>query len=183
MIHRYWTGDGAGPFEPWLGRAVRSMHYGVTDWTDDTLPAGWNEWLDEHASKVIEKDLPRHRANMVRWRLLWERGGVWMDSDVIPLRNLEQEVGAWTAAIGDTRTCAIVKLPPGHGLARAMLDAVENYSGPPASCPYVSGDKLLNTMTFKVGRLQLPFGSNGACMNVEDPVAVHVWVTSSDRIL
>lgn len=68
LIHRYWTGPSPLSVPP-------------LTLSDSDIPSSITKWLD--ARPVRPDDRPHHhRANMVRWWLLYEHGGVWMDCDI-----------------------------------------------------------------------------------------------------
>lgn len=191
LTHRYWTGDAEPPMEPWLGKVVAALHPNLTDWTDKSLPADIATLADELAPNVLPQDRVRHRANVVRWALLAEFGGTWLDHDVIPLRCLN-EPEAKTAAVGGpgpvtgpwARTSSIVNLPePQHALARWMTAQQRSYDGPPTRCPEASGDGLMarwpgiRTLSF----FPLPFDAQGRCYVAGDLPAITIWATTSRR--
>ncbi len=179
LIHRYWTGDRPPPAEPWLHQVIARLHPGdpVRDWVDATLPPGLVARLDVDP---LAAD-PRHRANVARWWLLRRYGGIWLDHDVIPLRPLPR--GVWTASLGRTRTGCAIRVPVGHGLPEAMLDAIDARPTSRSARPVdVSGDHLLQRVAAgwpDVAALGLPFDAVGAPMPVGFPWAVHLWATSS----
>ena len=179
MIHRYWTGDTPPPAEPWLGRVLEHLHPNmrVRPWTDRLLPAALTSRL---ADDPLGGD-PRHRANVTRWWLLDTYGGAWLDHDVIPLGPLPS--GAWTASLRTTRTGCAVRLPTGHGLPRAMLDAIDATPRDAQSRPVdVSGDHVLQRVAAGWPALEvrpLPFDAIGRAVPNDGAWAVHLWSTSS----
>lgn len=179
ILHRYWHGNDNPPAEPWLHQVLTNLHpdLQVRDWTDRDLPPALASRL---AVDPLGAD-PRHRANVARWWLLDAYGGVWLDHDVIPLRPLPQ--GAWTAALDTTRTACAVRLPQGHGLPRAMLDAIDATPRDAASTTVdTSGDHLLQRVAAgwpAVDTLPLPFDALGHPIPGIASWAVHLWTTSS----
>lgn len=180
MIHRYWAAGSPGPppADPWLGAVIANLHPGqvVRDWTDDTIPGRLRHRLD---ADPLTAD-PRHRANVARWWLLARHGGIWLDHDVIPLRPLPD--GAWTARLDQRCGCA-VRVPLGHELPSAMLDAIEAAPRTERSRPVdVSGDRLLHRVAagyLGLGSHPLPFDAAGRPVIGATPWAVHLWSTSS----
>lgn len=178
MIHRYHTGP---PMDVayFISGAVRDLHDEVVDWTDETLPDGVRSELDELGGMVPEQDLPRHRANIVRWWLLDEYGGTWLDHDVLPLRRLDRGPDV-TGAIGSMRCSCVVRLTAHHDLARRMLDEIRQ-APEGDSAPAVSGDHLLTRLCpTDMGKLHMPHTAVGR-LRLTPTWGIHLWATSSRR--
>lgn len=187
--HRYWTGIERPPMEPWLHHVVAGLHPNPVEWTDETLPDHIRQLADETAANALEEDRLRHRANVVRWALLAEYGGTWLDHDVIPLRRLVYPE-ARLAAVGGpggqhgtwVRSSCIVYLPgPQHPLALWMTAAHRNPQPSPQTAPYASGDRLLATApgVRRMPVIPLPYASDGKRMVGAHFDAVTTWATSS----
>jgi hypothetical protein len=116
LVHRYWTGgpppDYVGDFEA----AWRRLHpaWDVHTWGDRELPSKVVAWLDGLESFVRPPDIPRHRANAVRYWLLWRHGGIWADCDLEPLRSLEPLLDGrvFTATLSGRLEGAVIGGPP-----------------------------------------------------------------------
>jgi hypothetical protein len=100
-------------------------------------PAGVPNGVElRDASTVLPKSaLFRHKrtnslalfADWFRYRLLYERGGIWADADVICLRPFNYEdavVYAWLDE--ELINNAVLGLPPRHPLAQWMMECCEN---------------------------------------------------------
>lgn len=184
MIHRYWTGTAEPPLGPWVADAIANLHPGTQlhDWTDGSIPPELSQWLDAGQHKVLTDERLRHRANMARWWLIYQHGGIWLDHDVIPLRNLSG-LGPAVAAVGSDRSSAIIVAPRGHELARWMLTAIDKYQGAPRTSYRVSGDAVLAGAPFpRLGLIRFPLDAAGQSLHVDDPAAVHLYNTSSTKL-
>ena len=178
MIHRYWHGGQLPATEPWVGSTLRGMGP-VTDWTDDTLPPEVVAWLDAHAAQVRPTDALRHRANLVRWWILSELGGVWCDHDVIAFQPLDQLPRPFCAAHAGSPCTSVLGFDVGHRVPLVMLDAI-------AAAPLVgqfrsrdvSGERALRWVIISDVELRpLPFDSLGRAEG--KPWAVHLFASAS----
>jgi hypothetical protein len=146
MIHIYWHTD---PSEA-VQRAAEAWRQiageGAVIWTPADLPA-----IVERAQASCEDvaliDHVRHVANVVRWHLLYEQGGVWADADVTPLRRPNgylSRQNPWCVGLGSVPTPFICGGPAGHDLwARTLAAALDH---PQGSSPAASGGRLLQSM-------------------------------------
>lgn len=177
MIHRYWSGP-APSTEPWIGNTLRQFG-SLKDWTDRTLPASVVAWLDEHAGQVRAEDALRHRANLVRWWILSEHGGVWVDHDVIAFEDLSALRRPFCAAHSGTPCTSVLGFDPGHPVPLAALEAINSAPlvAERATSPAVSGERLLaRILTPDVQMQPLPFDSNGR--REGRPWAVHMYASA-----
>lgn len=180
MIHRFWIGP-PHPRATWTGTVIDTTCAGTRrDWTPDTLPAS----ID-----VPDDPDPRHVANVVRYQLLHEFGGLWLDHDVIPLTNLCRARGPWVAGMGPHRSACVMWFPePGHPLLAALVDdAMLTTTGLSRDR---SGDRLLGRLLPRyhdvgVNEAVLPYDSVGRRVRRlhGQPEAIHLWETSSERHL
>lgn len=169
VIHRFWMG-GEPPMEPWLGDVVRM--------TNPTSPL-----RDLRDIVAVPYDIPdtllsddarqlgRHTANVVRWNLLYEHGGIYLDHDVIPLRALPE--GRWVAAHGTPCNCAISLPEPHDPAADLALDTI--YSAKPHELStHASGEVLLAALMATLPQVSLMFDSAGRVLDPTSPI-VHAW--------
>ena len=62
-------------------------------------------------------------SNLFRYKLLYERGGIWADSDVMCLRPMDSLPPACAGRQDDTTVAVgIMRLPPGHPLAGELYE-------------------------------------------------------------
>jgi len=153
MIHIYWH---TTPSDDLLERADAWRAICATEvqiWTPAHLPE-----LVTRAQATIagvhEPDRVRHVANIVRWFLLRDHGGVWADADVTPLQPLGERLTSeqpWCAAFGDLPTPFMCGGPAGHSLwARTLIAALTGRG----TSPIASGGRLL-ARTANPGELRL----------------------------
>jgi len=135
LIHRYWTGPDEPPVDPPVG----------TVWHDGDLPYSIAAWVDAREAQVRPSDVPRHRSNMVRWWLLLEHGGLWLDHDA--RLHDDPPDGNWVAAANPFHACAAaIQLLPRHPLAYAMLDHIARQPPSTRTAPQVSGAHPLTNL-------------------------------------
>lgn len=93
LIHRVWLDDPMPPKFAEFGKEWRRLHPGwrFQDWTDsaevddDFWPA---VALRRRAKEILPKDWKRFVADVLRLEILYVYGGVYVDTDVEPHRNL-----------------------------------------------------------------------------------------------
>lgn len=151
MIWRYWPATDPLPDLPPVA---------ATDLTDADLGPEVVAWLDAGASQVCPEDRSRHRSSMVRWHVLYERGGVWADHGATP------RLGETFCADHMYPCTCVLGLPAGHPVARAMLDRIARTPDGNACASRVSGwrafgrvvtpDVLRMVMPYRAGH-RLPF--------------------------
>jgi hypothetical protein len=150
IIHRYWT----GPDEPPVDGHV---------WHDDDIPEPLTRWLNAR-ERLCPGDR-RHRANMVRWWLLWAHGGLWLDHDATLTGPVPR--GDWVTSVSGHVDACVVQLGAGHPLAGAMLDYLQTRTTP-GTAPQVSGSRRLQAFARLLGVHEQPL--DGWC--------THQWITS-----
>lgn len=154
MIHLYWhtepTDQVRQAAEEW-GRVAGER---TTVWTPTDLPDLHRRSL-ESCEGVAAVDHVRHVANIARWHLLYEHGGMWADTDVTPLRRPNGYLTRqqpWCASLGSVPTPFMCGGPPHHDLwARTLAAALDH---PQGSSPQASGGRLLQSIALP-GELEL----------------------------
>lgn len=177
VIHRYWSGP-PSDLNEWTAATVRSLHpdaefhmWGPGDWPVDS-------------TQVREEDRVRHESNVVRYKALYELGGLWLDHDVIPLCNLFLATeNNWTAGDGRIREGCGLRFQPKHEYLAALLKQIE--MAPPSNVTSVvaSGAILMNRIKSDVAieRRIMPIDPCGQWVAVVPPIAIHLWETSRLR--
>lgn len=130
LIHRYWHGEN----QP-------EITDGSALWTDESLPMSTVAWLNDRMD-LSHSPLRRnhHRSNMVRWYLLYEHGGIWLDCDLpIPNPMPELPFAGWT--LNRFRVGAM-GFPPDHPIPAYALAALDANRSRPTSAE-TSGSVLL----------------------------------------
>lgn len=121
------------PFAEW-GKKWQALHpeWEVTDWRSTAeLPPLVNQRLFDRAQELAPKDWKRFQADLLRLELLYLYGGVYVDTDVEPLRPFDRLLYA-EAFIGQSPhpdvngrtilTQAVMGARPGHGWVKACID-------------------------------------------------------------
>jgi hypothetical protein len=175
-VHRFWVGP-ARPLHEWITAAVRRAHSHVVDWSWLSLPPMLADLLDPD-------DDPRHLSNVARYWLLHEYGGLYLDMDVIPLRDLTVvSPSPWTAALHGRREGCVMWFPqPYHPmLAEAMDRALAASRSQPS--PYRSGSHVLERVGASHPHVALeprviPLDALGWRTPASEVWAVKQWETS-----
>jgi hypothetical protein len=131
LIHWYWTG---GPMPDWQWAIVRmweNMHpeFEVRGWTDDTIPTLRNQDLFDNPKRYSPRsNVGQYRANLLRYELLLDYGGVWVDTDLEPRRHIGPivEQGAFAAWEEQDRYInnAFLGFPAGHPAMQKIVDGL-----------------------------------------------------------
>lgn len=122
MIHRYWHGDGLVTPEDFYDDEYR--------WSDRDIPPELEEWISARHGVVPLDDLGRHRANFVRWWLMWEHGGVWLDYDITIVDTLPP--APWVSSWDGNPEPGALCFEPHHPLIGEILTFLNRpYSDPP----------------------------------------------------
>ncbi len=133
VLHQIWLGSKPMPLnqQRWRRRFIeRNPHWGFKLWTDANLPpimnrAAWNAAIEIGGVPGIVL-----RSDILRLEILARLGGVYFDTDVKPIRPLDEccppEVTAWVACEQEDRmTNALMGFPPNHPAAWAMVNEIE----------------------------------------------------------
>lgn len=169
-VIRFWDGP-ALPEHAFTAAAIAT--------TQGAEPVDWRLDLD---NRYDELDDPRHASNIARYEWLYEHGGLYLDHDVLPLRNLARPY-AYTAGVGNQRVgCAMWFPTPRHPFLAALIEA--SWGSEPGSAPARSGGHLLNRLgpahpSVKIERGLLGFDALGHRVDPAMPqLAVHLWTSS-----
>lgn len=133
MMYRYWTGPNE-PTDPHLP--------GITYWNDSMLPDWLLELLDKSVSLVEFRQL-HHRSNIVRWWLLHEFGGIWLDYDIDPTQPFPDLPFCATGINHDSACVCCMGFPAHHPVPTLALDCLITLPSGRSSVE-VSGDWLLH---------------------------------------
>lgn len=129
LIHRYWTGPDAPNIQ----------HY-----TDDDLPIELVSWLDDRMRLATHRPL-HHRSNMVRWWLLYEHGGVWLDCDIPTPETIPEFPFALWSRKPDRFRVGAMGFEAGHIIPSLALTYL-NLTNRVESSIVVSGSELLRRL-------------------------------------
>lgn len=150
IIHQFWSIEGP-PMPAWMQgfpAQWREMNPGweYRLWTEDSLPELANQLLFNQAKHFVpERNIPQFRADLVRYELLYQFGGVWVDSDFEPLQPFEAWPVDWDGQVPfatweeEDRWVANAMLgaAPGDPFIEILIDALpvsvtSNVGGRPA---------------------------------------------------
>lgn len=142
VFHQIWVGPDPLPAEfAAYAQTWRDLHPGweYRLWTDDNLPAMANRHLFDDAAELTPPlFVHQFKADVLRYEILWNFGGVYIDTDFECLANIEhllvgvEAFAAWELQ-GTWVNNAIMGAEPGHPfLARAIAGlpaAAEHHKG------------------------------------------------------
>ncbi len=206
IVHSLWIGDTLGPLQRLAiasflthGHPYHLYCYG----TVDGVPAGTvlrdgNEILPASAifryAHGEERGSVSAFSNLFRYKLLLDRGGWWVDTDVLCLRpfTFADDVVLASELTPQRRhvASAVIRLPPGHPLMRRCYDAARTADKPTLLWGEI-GPRLLDRVVTELGywprvrdcAVFCPVPSfhwqalmtDGAGFLDETTVAVHLW--------
>lgn len=145
VIHRIWLDEPMPDIFTRFGKQWQDTHphYQLVDWchTSD-LPALNNQDLYDRARELVPRDWVRFRSDLVRLELIWQLGGVYVDTDTTPRRPLPTpDVTAWAARSPKRRggkrpvTNAVFAAAPHHPFIGRLIEeapgAVVTHAGEP----------------------------------------------------
>jgi hypothetical protein len=175
-IHRYWTGDALPPVTSQLAGRIIDRYTNNTpglfmDWTDNMLPDEIMDLVTAHDSDVPETQRAKHRSNIVRYALLRQFGGIWLDHDLLLLQPPER-FGSWVAFSQGQICTAAMYFPLGDPHLDAALDAV----APADTAWEASGEGMLKRagVWTDVHQRELPFDYRGGRTRAS-MWAIHMW--------
>ena len=195
IIHRFWAGSVKPDYVDLFGSELAIMHpdWQVKDWTKEGLPATVLNQVALTTARVARKDVHRHTSNLVRYALLAEYGGVWVDCDVRPLRPFDVLLADHPrfASLYGNPEGALILSPPGHPVFERLLADAGKAAGKkqrPGSLD-LSGAGLLKRTIRSFDDVELlpasaVFGTDAAGRPLDEPgltggpVADHMWAGS-----
>lgn len=180
MIWR-WT-DSIFPNDPFQRNAIRHTQSNKLHDIIDSEPG--LDVPDSATRQVRKADVARHVSNIIRCQLLYQYGGLWLDNDVIPFKDLCKQEKPWTATLRAHREGAAMWFPePGHQALRIMLNVIRNHPESQSPSCDVSGSNLITRVMDgypDIGKEEriFPLDAMGRPIRVE-PIAIHLWDTAS----
>lgn len=134
LLHQVWVSGGAPLpplFEKWSGR-WRELHpqWGYILWTD--CPAGFfvEPLYNEARVHVPERNIGQFKSDVLRYELLYQLGGVYIDCDFEPqhpIDDLAEDVECFAAWEHQDRWIgnAVMGSVPGSPFLRRVLDGLD----------------------------------------------------------
>lgn len=91
VLHRIWLGGAIPPESERFWERWGQLHpdWLLQTWTEANLPTLWNQQLYDDAAHLTAGNIWQLRSDIVRYELLEAYGGVYVDCDLEPLRNIE----------------------------------------------------------------------------------------------
>jgi len=126
-------------------------------WSGDNLPPLQNRDLYENADNLCLSLAGQFRSDIVRYELLYQFGGVWVDTDfecLRPIGALLEGVDCFVAWVtGDVINNGIMGATPGHPFIRRLIDGLPaSMAAHPGQAPRViSGPQYLTPLFRKYG--------------------------------
>ena len=124
VIHRIWLGESMPPEAAWFGARWKALHpeWTVRTWRDWDLPhLRLQRWFDEATT-------PAMGADIARLELLQRHGGVYVDTDVEPLRPLDHLLAGVSCFLasedGRWLGTSIMGAVPGHPFIASLVDGI-----------------------------------------------------------
>jgi len=134
ILHQIWLGPAQMPekYSRWRDGFIRmNPDWECRLWTDDTLPPILNRRAWDIARSLPGTTGHAIRSDILRLELLARFGGVYLDTDVRPVRPLDEvcDVPAWIAREqADRVSNAAMGFPPNHpAMWRAVVSVDESF--------------------------------------------------------
>jgi len=172
-VHFVWSGPDWGLSEELAVRSAAKVHAGdVVIWVidpPDQLNRSWartvefdriqlepadrflREMAIEHLRTVKDR---AHFADFVRYRVLWERGGLYLDTDTVSIRPLDQivpekseVVAGWRADQRMVPNSVVLSLPRSDVMMHCSIRAAARFRGEWGAC----GPTLLTEVCQELG--------------------------------
>ena len=141
IVHQIWLqGEGAMPGEAYAAsrttcHVAKDAGWAYRLWSESDL-MGFLSW---YPSLRHLAPSAAFRADLGRYSILWDVGGLYLDMDIDLFRLPEDLKGAWTVQGGNH----VMAAPPGHPRVRKMLEVFgEVMTGIPATDPRPSWNAL-----------------------------------------
>lgn len=144
---------------------------------------------------VVAQDRHRHMSHLVRWHLLHDHGGVWVDCDTEPIAPIDDVLTPGTpfcSSLSGPRP-TVIGGPPGHPLWTGLIQASSRHTSQPVTSPTLSGAHVLGPLVgqhpdVRVMESGMFFDRHVDGRDVPAPrtgrrVCGHRWDTSSGRLL
>lgn len=185
MIHRFWMGE-PHPMAGFTRQAITSLMREPVEWDIDKVSSLLEGIIGKRKlDALLAEEDRRHISNVVRYSVLYKFGGLWLDHDVLPLRDLRYS-SAYTAGFAQpiySREGCVMWFPePRHPMLWDLISAAAA-DQPHTKSVDRSGANQLTSIGFyhpevRVEPHVLPFDSTGRWMHRRDPAAVHLWDSS-----
>lgn len=206
VIHQVWVGGGMPVEYAEYAKAWRALHPGwrYRLWTDADLRWLRHQDLFDAAERLAPRNVGQFRADIARLEVLLHHGGIYIDADMEPVRQLDPLIegtdcfAAWHFPEGDARgrivMNALMGAVPGHPVFAALVsglpDSVRRHRG--LRCNRMTGPRyitgslrasgLIHEVTMAPAETfypyqpeQLDWGNAQPASAFPDSWAVHRW--------
>lgn len=190
LFHRIWFGDKAPPAlyeQYWAAWQRQYPDCEFITWTDADI-----DRLPLTRDKLLQFSKPASRADLARYEILHQYGGIYLDCDVMPYQHAPVESLTTQLTVCNesesTQYCSIgfIGAPAGHPIFRDLIDHIvqsnADESRPNVTTgPWLFGahvkrhpHKRLPVRAFYPYLYDEPFSSVGK-RSLEDTIGIHVW--------
>lgn len=133
IIHQFWTGE---PMPAAYRRFIegwRQLHpeWELILWGEERpIPKLKNQDLYDRAAEIVDRHIIPLQSDILRYELLYKFGGVWVDTDIEPLRAVDEllaglEAFATWELQDEVAANGFMGCTKGHPLAKALVDGIE----------------------------------------------------------
>ena len=155
VIHRIWLGGKMPDDFVRYGETWAKCHpaWAMRLWNETNIPRLVNDSLYENAPKIAPRSVEQFRADVIRYELLLEHGGLYVDADFECKRSFAELIGAANLVaaweVDDVWVNnALLGASPGHPFIRALVRnlpaSVKRNAGKPPN--HLSGPRFLTKL-------------------------------------
>lgn len=132
-LHRIWFGPPMPEHLAAYGETWRAQHpdWEHVLWTEANLPPLKNQQLFDDAERIAPRNVGQLRADVARYELLLEHGGVYVDCDLECLRPIDELLAVGVSCFagwespGRWVNNAILGAEPGHPFLAAIVEGLD----------------------------------------------------------
>jgi len=131
VLHQFWTGPPMPQVFADFAEGWKRLHpaWEYRLWGDGDLPPLQNQYLYDRAKEIAPRFVGQMRSDVLRYELLYQFGGVWIDTDfecLKPIDELLDGVGCFAAWVQTDLWInnAIMGASPGHPFIGRLIDGL-----------------------------------------------------------
>jgi hypothetical protein len=151
-LHYVWFGGRPKPasMEAVIAGWKRLMpHYRIIEWNESNVDLTAHPWM----KRMHDEGRYAFASDYARFMILWEHGGVYLDTDVVMKKSIEpflQERCLWAFELDSFLSTCIIATVPRHPLIRALLDEYDRLDKPVVNNAIVTEYFLRNYPEFRL---------------------------------